>query len=174
MVTRERSDRGRRGSCLEPAVKTNENSKLPTCAWEASAAGRKWRRNVLESRETRMKMAGLPRCLAAQPGGHRRFLRRRYRLGWEGEPAPAIRCRARGLLAFDQRAHGEHVERIAARRMHLADQNRAHQFMVGLAEKCAMAIEREIRRQCVSLQRTGEDDRIERFFLIGDLRQRAD
>ena len=42
--------------------------------------------------------------------------------------------------------------------MHLADQNRAHQLMVGLAEKCAMGIEPDIRRQCVSLQRTGEDD----------------
>jgi hypothetical protein len=37
--------------------------------------------------------------------------------------------------------------------MHLANQNRAHQFMVGLAEKCAMGIERKIRRQCLSLQR---------------------
>jgi hypothetical protein len=46
--------------------------------------------------------------------------------------------------------------------------------VVGLAEKCAMGIEREIRRQCVSLERTGKDDRIERFFLIGDLSQRAD
>ena len=74
------------------------------------------------------------------------FLRRRSRLGWEGEPTAAVRGRARGLLAFDQRAHGEHVERIGAGRMHLADQNGAHQFMVGLAEKCAMGIERDIRR----------------------------
>jgi hypothetical protein len=37
-----------------------------------------------------------------------------------------------------------------------------------------VVIEREIRGQCVSLQHTGEADRVERFSLIGDLSQRAE
>ena len=58
--------------------------------------------------------------------------------------------------------------------MHFADENRAHELVVSRAERCAIGVERDIRGQCVSLQRPGEHDGIERLLLIGDLRNRAD
>jgi hypothetical protein len=63
---------------------------------------------------------------------------------WKREPAPAFHGRTRGLLAVDHPMDGEHVERIGAGRIQLADQNRAHQFVVGFPEKCAIGIKRDI------------------------------
>ena len=95
-------------------------------------------------------------------------------LAGECEPTSARRVGTRSLLAFDQCAHGEHIERVSARRMHFADENRSHELVVSRGEKCAIGIERDIRGQSVSLQRAGEHDSIERLLLIGDLSERAD
>ena len=55
------------------------------------------------------------------------------------------RCRGhRGVLALDGRSHREDVERIGAGRMHLADQNGAHELVVALAEERAVGVERDI------------------------------
>ncbi len=82
--------------------------------------------------------------------------------------------RAQPPLAVDGRVDSEDVERIVARWMHLADQNRTHQLVIASAEKRAIAVQAHIGRQRVALQCSRKDDRIQRFLLIGDVRQRMD
>src|ERR1700735_4307518 len=62
----------------------------------------------------------------------------------KGELARARLDRARRLLALHCGLHWEYVERIGARRMDFADQNRAHQLVVAVAEEDAVGIERDI------------------------------
>src|ERR1700677_227639 len=61
-------------------------------------------------------------------------------------------------IALNGCVDSEHVERIVARRMHLADQNRAHQLVITSAEKGAIAVQSDIGRQRVALQRSRKDN----------------
>ena len=74
----------------------------------------------------------------------------RARSAREGDPTGARFWRDRGLIARHRGAHSEHIERIGARRMHFADEYRAHQFMVAFAKECAIGIKRDVAGQLCS------------------------
>jgi len=79
----------------------------------------------------------------------------------EREPGCARLDGRRSLIDFDNRTRTEDIERITARRVHVTDENRAHELVVAIAEKRALGFERDFREQCVSLERHSPQSDIE-------------
>ena len=115
--------------------------------------------DLIDGRKVNVRPPRRPKCREVSRGFDQLGNANRQALASAGFGSP---------FALDGSARREDIERITARRVYLADEDRAHELVIVLAEKRAIRSKRDFSRQRVALQRAGEHDLIQGLLLIGN------